>query len=86
MSKETQQAMKTEQRNKAQAVNAYKSNNYYLTVSQVAQTVLNGATASGRDVEIISETSSAKERREERMKKFHIELEVRLPLKCTGTV
>ena len=41
----------------------------------VAQTVQNGATASGQETEKVSETCSAKQRREERMMKFDIECE-----------
>ena len=39
-----------------------------------------GATASGQETENVSETSSAKQRREERMKKFDIEFETKMRL------
>ena len=46
----------------------------------VAQTIQNGATASGQETENVSETSSAKQRREERMKKIDIEFETKMRL------
>ena len=46
----------------------------------VAQTVQNEATASGQETENVSETSSAKQRREERMKKFDIEFKTKMRL------
>ena len=55
--------MKAEQSDINQAVNDNESNKNYT----VAQTVQNGATASGQETEKVSETSSAKQRREERM-------------------
>ena len=61
-------------------MNDSKSNNYYPTDNPNAQTVQNGATASGQDMESVSETSSAKQRREERMKKFDIEFETKMQL------
>ena len=73
ISKGTQPEINAEQSNATQAVNDSESNNNYLTDSPVAQTVQNGATASGQETENVSETSSAKQRREERMKKFDIE-------------
>ena len=72
--------MNAEQSNTAQAVNDSKSNNNYPTDNPVAQTVQNGATASGQDKENVSETSSAKQRREERMKKFDIDFETMMRL------
>ena len=80
ISKGTQPAMNAEQSNTAQAVNDSESNNNYQTDNPVAQTVQNGATASGQETENVSETSSAKQRREERMKKFDIEFETKMRL------
>ena len=79
ISKGTQPAMNAEQSNATQAVNDNESNNYQ-TDNPVAQTVQNGATASGQETENASETSSAKQRREERMKKFDIEFETKMRL------
>ena len=56
------------------------SNNNYPTDNPVAQTAPNGATASGQESENLSETSWAKQRREERMQKFDIELETKMRL------
>ena len=80
ISKGTQPAMNAEQSNTAQAVNDSESNNNYPTDNPVAQTVQNGATESGQETENVSETSSAKQRREERMKKFDIEFETKMRL------
>ena len=80
ISKGTQPEMKAEQNNATQAVNDSESHNNYPTDSPVAQTVQNGATASGQETENVSETSSAKQRREERMKKFDIEFETKMRL------
>ena len=80
ISKVTQPAMNAEQSNATQAVNDSESNNNYPTDNPVAQTVQNGATASGQETENASETSSAKQRREERMKKFNIEFETKMQL------
>ena len=80
ISKGTQPAMNTEQSNTTQAVNDSESNNNYPMDNPVAQTVQNGAKASGRETEKVSETSSAKQRREERMKKFDVELETKMRL------
>ena len=80
INKGTQPAMNAEQSNTTQAVNDSKSNTNYLTDNPVAQTVQNGATASGQETEIASETSSAKQRREEKMKKFDIEFETKMQL------
>ena len=77
ISKSTQPEMNAEQSNATQAVNNSESNNNYPTDSPAAQTVQNGATASGQETENVSETSSAKQRREERMKKFDIEFEIK---------
>ena len=79
-SKGTQPLMNAEQTNATQAVNDSESDNNYPTNSPVAQTVQNGATASGQETENASETSSAKQRREERMKKFDIEFETKMRL------
>ena len=81
ISKGTQTAMNPEQSNATQAVNNSESNNNYPTDNPIAQTVQNGATASGQETENASETSSAKQRREERMKKFDIEFEIKIRLK-----
>ena len=62
------------------AVNDSESHNNYPTDNPVAHTVQNGATASGQETENVSETSSAKQRREERMKKFDIEFETKIRL------
>ena len=72
--------MNAEQSNATQAVNDNKSNNNYPTDNPVAQTVQNGATASDQETEIVSETSSAKQKREERMKKFDIEFKTKIRL------
>ena len=72
--------MNSEQSNATQAVNDSKSNNNYPTDNPVALTVQNGATASGQETENVSETSSAKQRREERMKKFDIEFKTKMRL------
>ena len=77
INKGTQPEMNAEQNNATQAVNDSESHNNYPTDSPIAQTVQNGATASGQETENASETSSAKQRREERMKKFDIELETK---------
>ena len=61
ISKGTQPAMNAEQSNTTQAVNDSESNNNYPTDNPVAQTVQNGATASGQETENVSETSSAKQ-------------------------
>ena len=62
ISKGTQPAMNAEQSNATQAVNDSESNNNYPMDNPVAQTVQNGATASGQETENVSETSSAKQR------------------------
>ena len=72
--------MIAEQRNISQAVNDNKSNNNYPTDFPVAQTVPNGPTASDQETENVSETSSAKQRREERRKKFALEFESKIRL------
>ena len=71
--------MNAEQSNATQAVNDSESSNYQ-TDNPVAQTVQNGATASGQETENVSETSSAKQRREEKMKKFDIEFGTKMRL------
>ena len=80
ISKGAQLAMNTEQSNTAQALKDSESNNSYPADSPVAQTVQNEATASGQGTENVSETSSAKQRREEKMKKFDIEFKTKTRL------
>ena len=80
ISKGTKPEMNAEQSNAIQAVNDSMSHNNYPTDSPVAQTVQNGATASGQETENVSLTSSAKQRREERMIKFDIEFETKMQL------
>ena len=72
--------MNAEQSKATQAVNDSMSKNNYTTDNPVAQTVQIGATASGQETENVSETSSAKQTREERMKKFDIEFETKIQL------
>ena len=72
--------MIAEQSNTTQAVNDSESNNTYRTDNPVAQTVQNGTTASGRETENVSETFSAKQRREERMMKIDVEVETKIRL------
>ena len=74
ISKGTQTEMNAEQSNATQAMNDSEGNNNYPTDNPVAQTLQNGATASGQETENVSQTSSAKQRREKRMKKFDIEI------------
>ena len=76
--------MNAEQSNATQAVNDSKSNNNYPTDNAVTQTVQKGATASGQDQENVSETSSAKQRREERMQKLDIEFDTKMRLEQAG--
>ena len=64
ISKGMQPAMNEEQSNATQAANDNESNNNYLTDNPVAQTVQNGAAASGQETKNVSETSSAKQGRE----------------------
>ena len=61
-------------------MNDNESSSNYTTDNPVAQTVQNGATESGQETENNSETSSAKQRREERMKKFDIEFKTQIRL------
>ena len=61
------------ERRVTQEVKDPESNNNKPMGNPAAQTVQNGATASDHETENVSETSSAKQRREERMKKFDIE-------------
>ena len=84
ISKGTQPAMNAEQSNTTQPVNNSESNNNYPTHNPIAQTVQIGATASGQETENVSETSSAKQRSEERMKKFDIEFETNMRLERHG--
>ena len=65
--------MNTEQSNTSQAVNESESNNNYPTDNSATQTLQNDTIANDQNTENISETSSAKQRREERMKKFDTE-------------
>ena len=76
ISKGTQPEMNAEESNATQAVNNHESHNNYPT----DRPVQNGATASGQETENVSETSSAKRRREGRMKKFDIEFETKMRL------
>ena len=80
ISKGMQPAMNAEQSNATEAVNDSESKNNYPTNNPVAQTVQNGATLSGQETENVSETSLAKQRREERMKKFDIKFETNMRL------
>ena len=80
ISKGTQPAMNAEQSNTTEAVNDSERNSNYTTENPVAQTVQNGATGSGQETENIPETSSANQRREERMKKFDVEFESKMRL------
>ena len=80
ISKGTQAAMNAEQSNTTQEVIDSESNSNYPTNNPVAQTEQNGATASGQDMESVWETSSAKQRREERTKKFDIEFKTKMRL------
>ena len=79
-SKGTPPAMNAEQSTATQELNDNKSNSNYPTDNPVAHTVQNEATASGQETENISETSSAKQRREERVKKFDIEFKNKMRL------
>ena len=72
--------MKAEQTKTTQPVKDNESNSNNLLDNPVAQTVQNGATAIGQDTENVSETFSAKQRREERMKKFDIKFETKMRL------
>ena len=80
ISKGMQSVMHSEQSDTTQAVNDSNSSNNCPTDNPVAQTVQNGATSSGQETENVSGTSSAKQRREERMKKFDIEFETKMRL------
>ena len=77
----TQTAVDVEESNPTKALNKNKSNSNYPTIFSVAQKVENGAIASGYDTENVSETSSAKQRREEGMKNFDFEFKTKLRLK-----
>ena len=74
--------MNAEQSNPTQAMNHSQGNNYP-TDNPVNQTVQNGATASDKQTENVSETSSAKPRREEKMRKIDIEFETKMQLEQT---
>ena len=80
ISKGTQPEMNTEQGNTSQAVNEGEINNNYPTDNSAKQTLQNSTVANDPNTENISETSSAKQRREERMKKFNIKFETQLRL------
>ena len=64
-----------------QGINVNENNNNYPTDNPVAQTVQNLVKANGQDKENVSGTSSAKQRREERTKKFDIDLDTKMRLK-----
>ena len=72
--------MNAEQSNATQEVNDSDGNKKYPTDNPVAQTLQNGGTASGQETENVSETSSAKQRREARMKNFDIDFETKKQL------
>ena len=80
ISKGTQPEMNAEQSNANQAMKDNENNNNYPTDSPVAQTVQNGAIASGQETENVSEASSAKQMREERMNKFDIDFGTKMRL------
>ena len=79
-SKGTQPAKNAEQSKATQAMNDSEGNNNNPMDSPIAKTVRNGAKASGQGTEDVSESFSAKQGREERMKKFYIEDETKLRL------
>ena len=81
ISKGTQPEMNTQQSNTSQAVNESESNKNYPTDNSATQMLQNGTVANDQNTENISETSSAKQRRKERMKKFDFEFETQLRLK-----
>ena len=81
INKGTQPEMNAKQSKAIQTVNDSDINNNYPTDNPVAQTVQNEATASGQQTENVSESSSAKRRREERIKKFDIEFKTKMRLK-----
>ena len=62
------------------AMNDSESINNHPTGNPIAQTMQNKATVSGQDTENVSKTSSAKQKREERMKKIDIEFETKMRL------
>ena len=70
--------MNAEQSNATQAMNDSEGNKNYPMGNPVGQKVQNGTTASGQETENVSETSSAKQRREEWMKIFAIEFETKM--------
>ena len=73
--------MNAEQSNATQKLKKNsESKKNYPTDTSVAQTVQNGATASCQETENVSETSSAKQRREERIKSFDIDFKTKLRL------
>ena len=78
ISKGMQPAMNAEQSNATQAANDTMTSNNYPLHNRVAQIVQNGAIASGQETENVSEKSSARQRREERMKKVDIEFETKM--------
>ena len=78
ISKGTQPAINAEKSNTTHAVNDSEGHNSYPTDNPFAETVQNGATAIGQKTENVSETFSAKQMREERMKKFDIEFKSKM--------
>ena len=72
--------MNAEQSNATQAVNGIESNINNPSDNPVAQTVQNKASGSSQDLENVSETSAAKQRREERMKKIDIKFKTKTTL------
>ena len=78
VSKGTQSAVNAVQSNAIQAANVNESNNNYPKDNPVFQTVQNVVSANGQDTENVFSTSSAKHRREERMKKFDIDFETKM--------
>ena len=72
--------MNAEQRNTTQAVYDSDSQTNYPTDNTFAESVQNIATGEGQDPKIVSETSSGKQRRQERMEKLDIEFETKMRL------
>ena len=79
-SKGTQPAMNAEQSSATQRLKNSGSKKSYPTDTSVAQTVQNGATASCQETENVPETSSAKQRCEERINSFNIDFKTKLRL------
>ena len=80
ISKGTQPAMNAKQRSETQAVIDSESKNTYPMDKPVAQAVRNEATAIGQDTENVLKTYSVKQKRKERMKKFHVYFEIKMRL------